>query len=238
MSPFAPSAKLSSMPSSRMPSDRHHASCYILDFEPLQSPFQSIQKNPLNSYLFGPSPAIPHPMSLIRSADSGSGSVQLWRWTQHVKNLRTWAGVFRTGGWLYPCSQGCSKRLMMGRVGIGTQSWQDSGGTDRSSRSISTRDLCTVFQRMSRLMLNSGVDEPVCIAIMLFQGMIPVQFLPGWVGTWDAASPTVSISLTNDRSSWRSSLQVVPHPSPRERHGLTRCIDHMARDGWRHVRAY
>ena len=42
----------------------------------------------------------------------------------------------------------------VGRVGIGTQSWQDPGGTDRSSRSIRPgRSCCTVFHKMSRLML-------------------------------------------------------------------------------------
>lgn len=42
----------------------------------------------------------------------------------------------------------------VGRAGIGTQSWQDSGGTERSSRSIRPgRSSCTVFHKISRLML-------------------------------------------------------------------------------------
>jgi len=58
---------------------------------------------------------------------------------------------------------------------------------------------------------------------MLFQGMPAGSCRVGSV-TWDAASPTVSVSLTKDRSSWRP----VFRSSLRERHGLTRRIDHMA----------
>ena len=46
------------------------------------------------------------------------------------------------------------RNAKLGRVGIGIQSWQDSGGTDRSSRSIRAgRSSCTVFHKISRLML-------------------------------------------------------------------------------------
>ncbi|MDE0200611.1 MAG: hypothetical protein OXK78_20555 [Caldilineaceae bacterium] len=71
------------------------------------------------------------------------------------------------------------------------------------------------------------MDEPVSHCDYVVSGDAG-RFLPGWVGYLGCGFAD-SFSFFDQRQEQLAvGLQIVPHPSPRELHGLSRRIEHMA----------
>jgi len=119
--------------------------------------FRATAINPFNLYKKSAEQLSSHRLPFCLSTnpedfDSGSGSAY-GGGGGTLKNLRSVQAFSGQEVGFTRVAKGV-RNADVGLVGIGTQSWQDSGGTDRSSRSIrSGRSCCTVFHKISRLML-------------------------------------------------------------------------------------